>query len=105
MREFHLSLKSFSWMLLVFLLPPPFFSPPSPLLLLSSLFPSLSYINLGNTFPLLFISGACQGVELKLEAEVLTFGPVVKGGYQKKKRKKERNRERLRENKIFIKKF
>lgn len=38
-------------------------------------------IHLGNTFPLLFISGACQGVELKFESDVLTFGPVVKGGY------------------------
>jgi hypothetical protein len=28
-------------------------------------------------------------VELKLEAEVLTFGPVVKGGYPKKHERKQ----------------
>ena len=60
--------------------------PLSPIALLLS----LSLLHLGNTFPLLLISGACQGVELKLEAEVLTFGPVVKGGYPKVHKSKQK---------------
>lgn len=31
----------------------------------------------GEVFPLLFVSGTGQGVELKLESEIVTFGAVV----------------------------
>lgn len=39
----------------------------------------------GTTFPLLVVSGACQGIELKLESKMVTFSSVVRGGHSSKK--------------------